>query len=58
MFFMRVEWELDSFDIPKKKVAEAFTGAVATQYAMEWQLFFTEKKPNMAVFVSKATLSL
>ena len=52
-FFMRVEWELDDFVIPKEKVAEYFKTLIADQYNMEWQLFFTEKKPKMALFVTK-----
>ncbi len=54
-FFMRVEWELDGFDIPKRQIREAFAQQIGNQYAMQWQLYFTDKKPRMAIFVSKAS---
>lgn len=55
IFFMRVEWELDGFDIPQHKIAEAFEQQLGSQYNMKWQLHFTGKKPRMAIFVSKAS---
>lgn len=55
VFFMRVEWELDGFDIPKEEIKEAFVRSIASQYQMSWSLYFTAKKPRMAIFVSKAS---
>ena len=55
VFFMRVEWELDGFDIPKEKIKEAFEQSIASQYQMSWNLYFTARKPRMAIFVSKAS---
>lgn len=55
IFFMRVEWELDGFEIPKEKIAESFQEHIASQYTMQWQLHFTSKKPRMALFVSRAS---
>ncbi|WP_258101309.1 formyltetrahydrofolate deformylase [Marinoscillum pacificum] len=55
VFFMRVEWELDAFDIPKEDIRDAFANQIANEYEMQWQLHFTDRKPRMAVFVSKAS---
>lgn len=55
IFFMRVKWELDGFDIEHHKIREVFEQKIVKQYDMKWQLFFTEKKPRMAIFVSKAS---
>jgi len=50
---MRVEWELDGFAIPKKKVSEYFETLIATPLKMYWRLYFTDETPRMALFVSK-----
>lgn len=52
-FFMRVEWELDGFSIPQEKIDEFFGTLVGRKFQMHWQLHFTNRKPRMAVFVSK-----
>lgn len=54
-FFMRIEWDLDGFLIPPAKISEYFATLIGTTYAMQWQLKFTERKPRMALFVSKAS---
>lgn len=52
-FFMRVEWELNDFAIPASKIDEYFGILVGKQFDMEWQLHFSNRKPRMAIFVSK-----
>lgn len=52
-FFMRVAWDLSSFVIPRESLADAFNKALATPLEMDWQLYFSDKKPRLAVFVSK-----
>jgi len=52
-FFMRVEWELEGFAIPKVKIAEFFETLLAKKYAMNWKLLFKAAKPRVAIFVSK-----
>lgn len=52
-FFMRVEWELDGFSIPQEKIDEFFGTLVGRKYQMHWQLHLTNRKPRMAIFVSK-----
>ena len=53
VFFMRVEWEIDKFLIPKEKIAEFFDTLYARQYNMDFRLYFNDYKPRMAIFVSK-----
>lgn len=52
-FFMRVEWELDGFLIPKEKVEEFFKTLIADRYQMQWELHFSDQPARMAIFVSK-----
>ena len=53
IFFMRIEWELDNFLIPKEKIQDFFGTQIAAKYGMSWRLFFPAEKPRMAVFVSR-----
>lgn len=53
VFFMRVQWELDAFQIPKDKIEEYFETLIASRYDMNFRLYFAEVKPRMAIFVSK-----
>ncbi len=52
-FFMRVEWELDDFAISNEKIDEFFGTLIGRKFNMEWQLHFSNRKPRMAIFVSK-----
>jgi formyltetrahydrofolate deformylase len=50
LFFMRVEWVLDGFDV------EAFRAAftpIAASLQMEWRLELSSTVPRMAIFVSQ-----
>lgn len=53
MFFMRIEWELDTFLIPKEKIEDYFETLYAQKYEMNFRLYFSDVKPRMAIFVSK-----
>ncbi|WP_228492005.1 formyltetrahydrofolate deformylase [Prolixibacter sp. NT017] len=53
LFYMRVEWELDGFVIPREKIAEYFGTLVAGRFDITFWLHFSDKPPRMAVFVSK-----
>jgi formyltetrahydrofolate deformylase len=53
VFFMRIEWELDSFLIPREKIGDYFDTQIAARYDMKWNLYFSDNKPNMALLVSK-----
>ena len=53
IFFMRIEWELDCFLVPQKKIHDYFATLYAQKYAMEFRLYFSDYTPRMAIFVSK-----
>ncbi|MCI4670814.1 MAG: formyltetrahydrofolate deformylase [Bacteroidia bacterium] len=52
-FFMRVAWDLAEFMIPKEKIDDYFATLVGKRFDMQWRLHFSEKKPRLALFVSK-----
>jgi len=52
-FFMRVQWDLSEFTIPKEKIGEYFNTLIGQKYGMTWQLHLSAKKPRIAIFVSK-----
>lgn len=51
-FFMRVEWSLKGFDIPRERI-EGHLQAIAHRFGMKWELCFTDRPLRVAVFVSK-----
>lgn len=53
LFYMRVEWELTDFLIPRDKIADYFETLIAQKFGMTFWLHFTEERPRMALFVSK-----
>lgn len=53
MFFMRVEWELKEFLIPTEKIREYVDTLFTVRYDMKFDLYFSDVKPRMALFVSK-----
>lgn len=53
MFFMRIEWEIGEFLIPRNKISEYFQTLYAVRYNMTFSLYFNDEKPRMAIFVSK-----
>ncbi len=53
LFYMRVEWELENFAIPREKIADYFETLIAQKYSMQFALHFSDKRPRMAIFVSK-----
>lgn len=54
-FFMRIAWDMKDFLIPADKLEEYFTTLVGTPFQMQWQLRFSDRKPRMLLFVSKAS---
>jgi len=53
IFFMRIEWELSDFLIPREKIEDYFDTLYAQKYDMSFRLYFSDIKPRMAIFVSK-----
>ncbi|MCR9250459.1 MAG: formyltetrahydrofolate deformylase [bacterium] len=58
VFFMRVEWEMENFGISKEDLPDYFRENYADRYNMKWELYFTSKKPRMALFVTKLSHNL
>lgn len=52
LFLMRVEWELEGFNLPQKVIAPAFQ-AIAQPLGATWQLHFSNTLPRMAIWVGK-----
>ncbi len=52
-FFMRIEWELTHFLIPRDKIEEYIQTLYAQRYQMQFNLYFNDVRPRMAIFVSK-----
>ncbi|WP_289740529.1 formyltetrahydrofolate deformylase [Muribaculum intestinale] len=53
IFYMRVEWDLDGFIIPKEKISDYFNTLYAKRYELMYSLKFSSQKQRMAIFVSK-----
>ncbi|ADU96793.1 formyltetrahydrofolate deformylase [Thermovibrio ammonificans] len=52
IFFMRIEWDLSGFKIPKGEIEKAFR-PIAQQFKMNYQLHFSSEVKRVAIFVSK-----
>lgn len=53
LFYMRVEWDLERFAIPREKISDYFDTLIAKKYNMKFWLHFSDRTPRMAIFVSK-----
>ena len=53
MFFMRIEWELTDFLIPRDKISDYIETLYVKRYTMTFNLYFNDERPRMAIFVSK-----
>ena len=53
IFYMRVEWDLEKFIIPREKISDYFETLYAGKYNMTYEISFTARKQRMAIFVSK-----
>lgn len=53
VFYMRIEWELDNFVIPKEKISDYFNTLYAQRYEMSFHISFSDRIQRMAIFVSK-----
>jgi len=52
-FFMRVEWDLDKCSLTHDQIGDQFEHHVASGFSMQWQLYFSDERPRVALFVSK-----
>ena len=53
VFFMRIEWEMDEFIIPRENVKDYINTLYAAKHNITFNLYFNDEKPRMAIFVSK-----
>ena len=53
IFFMRVEWTLSDFNIPRVNIGAHFGSEVAQKYQMQYTVHFRDEKIRMALMVSK-----
>jgi formyltetrahydrofolate deformylase len=53
VFFIRVEWDLHDFAIPRAEILDTFTKQVGESFAMQCELHFSDVMPRMALFVTK-----
>ena len=53
IFFMRIEWDLSQFIIPEDKIDDYFHKLCAQNYYINFSLFYSDRVPRMAIFVSK-----
>ena len=51
--FMRIEWELTDFLIPRNKIKEYMCTMFGERYDLNLSIYFSDVKPRMALFVSK-----
>ena len=52
VFFMRVEWQVEGFRIPREDLGRVFQ-YVAEPRKMKWSLHFSDEQHRLALFVSK-----
>ncbi|MFV1921099.1 MAG: formyltetrahydrofolate deformylase [Methylotenera sp.] len=52
LFLMRVEWDLEQFNLDEASFAQHFA-AIAAKFGMHWQLKFSAHKPRLALMVSQ-----
>jgi len=52
LFFMRIEWDLDSFALDDTAFRAAFE-PLAAELTLRWRVEYSRRPPRMAIFVSK-----
>jgi len=52
LFLMRVEWELDDFQIPRSEIVPRFA-PLAERLKMQWRIHYSDAVQRIAVMVSK-----
>lgn len=51
-YFVRVEWTLEGFGIPKSRLKEAFQ-PLAEDLKSDWEIHFSSDRPRVAIMVSR-----
>jgi formyltetrahydrofolate deformylase len=52
LFLMRIEWQLDGFNLPREVIGVAWQ-AIAQPLNAQWELHFSDEIPRIAIWVSK-----
>ena len=52
LFLVRIEWQLDGFNLPREVIEPAFK-AIAQPLNAKWQIHFSDTVPRIAVWVSR-----
>jgi len=52
MLFMRVEWDMEGFAIPRNEIEDAIAPLVK-RFGMKWTIHFSDYMPRVAIFVSR-----
>ncbi len=52
-FFMRIEWDLEGFDLAEDAFKELFDAETAQKYGMNWRVEYSLRPHRVAVFVSR-----
>src|SRR5690242_20710428 len=52
MFFLRVEWSLDGFDLDREALPREFD-KLAASFQMRWRLAYSADRLRIAIFVSR-----
>ncbi|WOB42225.1 formyltetrahydrofolate deformylase [Thermoleptolyngbya oregonensis NK1-22] len=52
LFLMRIEWQLDGFNLPREVIGVAWK-AIAQPLNAQWELHFSDETPRIAIWVSK-----
>ncbi|MFN6571549.1 formyltetrahydrofolate deformylase [Nostoc minutum NIES-26] len=52
LFLIRIEWQLDGFNLPRDLIGLAFN-AIAQPLGAKWELHFSDTVPRIAIWVSK-----
>ncbi len=53
IFFMRLEWDLTNFTVERKDIKDLIGRIFTQRYGVSFELYFSDEKPRMAIFVSK-----
>ncbi|MFI3278594.1 MAG: formyltetrahydrofolate deformylase [Rikenellaceae bacterium] len=53
IFFMRIEWDLTNFTVPREDIKGLINRFFSTKYGITFNLYFSDETPRMAIFVSK-----
>ena len=53
IFFMRIEWSLAGFAVPRERIDEWFETHFGRPFGVHHNLYFSDEKLRMAIFVSK-----